>query len=119
MNDDDDLPINEWLEAYDNDEYQAREDLINSIIDDLLDKYNYDGDYEDYKAIYYFIKCVKIADDQWESLMNIQSQPLIKQLHILHAPKHLYPTKRYDQSDEYINRINKEKDDALFNDLLK
>ena len=38
---DDNLSINETLFAYDNNEEQIREDLINSITDELLDNYNY------------------------------------------------------------------------------
>ncbi|KAK8854034.1 hypothetical protein M9Y10_016583 [Tritrichomonas musculus] len=56
---DDNLSINETLFAYDNNEEQLREDLINSITDELLDKYNYDGDYEDFNSIYWFVKGVK------------------------------------------------------------
>ena len=81
--------LNEILSAYDNNENQLRNDLNDEIADTLLDKYNYDGDYEDFNAIYYFIKGVKSADAHWESLMNIQSQPLIKQLPVPHVPKHL------------------------------
>ena len=44
---DDNISVNETLSAYDNNEEQLREDIINNITDELLDNYNYDGDYED------------------------------------------------------------------------
>ena len=95
---DDTNDFNEMLSAYDNNEEQLREDIINNITDELLDNYNYDGDYEDYNAIYWYVKGVKSIPP---------------------PPDHLNPPKRYDQSDDYINRINKRKDDALFNELHK
>ena len=93
---DDNLSVNETLLDYDNNEEQLREDLINSITDELLDKYNYDGDYEDFNAIYWFVKGFK----------SIPNPPL-----------KLCPPKRYDQSDEFIKRKNKRLDDELFNDI--
>ena len=100
--------LNEILSAYDNNENQLRNDLNDEIADTLLDKYNYDGDYEDFNAIYYFIKGVKSADAHWESLMNIQSQPLIKQLHIPHAPKHPKQPKKYIDSDtSFFNKLKR------------
>ncbi|KAK8840061.1 hypothetical protein M9Y10_030994 [Tritrichomonas musculus] len=95
---DDTNDFSEMLSAYDNNEGQLREDIINNITDELLDNYNYDGDYEDYNAIYWYVKGVKSIPP---------------------PPDHLNPPKRYDQSDDYINRINKRKDDALFNELHK
>ena len=93
---DDNISVNETLSAYDNNEEQLREDLINNITDELLDNYNYDGDYEDFNAIYWFVKGVK----------SIPNPPL-----------KLNPPKRYDQSDEFIRRKNKRLDDELFNDI--
>ncbi|KAK8876153.1 hypothetical protein M9Y10_006342 [Tritrichomonas musculus] len=86
------------LSAYDNNEEQLREDLISRITDELLDKYIYNGDYEDYNAIYWYIKGVK-------SIPN--------------PPDHLNSPKRYDQTDDYINRIKKRTDDALLDGLHK
>lgn len=40
----DNISVNEWLEAFDNNEDQVRDELLNIIIDDLIDKYNYVGD---------------------------------------------------------------------------
>ena len=90
--------FNEVLSAYDNNEEQLREDLISRITDELLDKYIYNGDYEDYNAIYWYIKGVK-------SIPN--------------PPDHLNSPKRYDQTDDYINRIKKRTDDALLDGLHK
>ena len=39
------------------------------------------------------------TDDAWESLMNIQPQPLIKQLPVPHAPKHPKQVTKYIDSD--------------------
>ena len=44
---DDTNDFNEMLSAYDNNEEQLREDIINNITDELLDNYNYDGDFND------------------------------------------------------------------------
>ena len=98
--------LNEILSAYDNNENQLRNDLNDEIADELLDKYNYDGGYEDFNAIYYFIKGVKSADVHWESLMNIQPQPLIKQLPIPHEPKHpKQPMKCIDSDTPFFNKL--------------
>lgn len=49
--------------------------------------------------MYWFMKGIKAADDAWESLMNIQPQPLIKQLPVPHAPKHPKQVTKYIDSD--------------------
>ena len=53
------------------------------------------------------------TDDAWESLMNIQPQPLIKQLHVPHAPKHPKQVTKYIDSDiplfnklKHLRKIN-------------
>lgn len=96
---DDNLSVNEWLEAFDDNEDQVREELLNIIIDDLMDKYNYDGDYEDFNAMNYFIKGVK-------------SVPT--------PPNHPTQPQRYDQSDDYLfnklkrlRKINNPLDDFI------
>ena len=105
-----------FLVMNDYDEQSTRESLIEAIKEGVHDL-KYDGNNDDFNAMYWFVKGIKTADAHWESLMNIQPQPLIKQLPVPHAPKHPKQPQRYDQTDEFIKRKNKRLDDELFNDI--
>ena len=105
-----------FLVMNDYDEQATRESLI-EVIKEGIHYLKYDGNNDDFNAMYWFVKGIKTADDHWKSLMNIGEQPLIKQLPVPHAPKHPKQPQRYDQTDEFIKRKNKRLDDELFSDI--
>ena len=89
--------VDDWLAAYNNDKKLLHDELVGLISLDIHYK-GFDGD-DNYSAVYWFVKGIKAADDAWESLMNIQPQPLIKQIPVPQAHKHPKRVTKYIDSD--------------------
>lgn len=90
------------------------------LVEDIkfgLEKLNYDGN-DDYNSMFWFVKGNNEADQAWSDMLNIGEQPLIKHLHVPHAPKHPRQPKRYDQSDEYLFNTRKRNYQRMLDDLI-
>ena len=97
------------------------EDLFREILIMLIDQtlrleYDYEGP-NDYNAMYWYAKGIKTYNDAVSDLYRIGYQEATNQSLIPSLPKSHNRPKRYDETDEYINRQQQKAEDEAIDNL--